>query len=236
MPRALGFSLKSKVIANNGTGATSFITKSGVGAWLLSGANTYTGATTVDGGTLQVGGGGLTATSAVNLNGGTLLLAAHNVISNAAGVNFAGGKLATGGFSEGAATTAGLGTLTLSASSTLDFGTGNFSTLNFSGFTSGNSGTLSILNWSGTPSTAGMDGLHDRLILGGDATAFKNAFNQSSISFNGTSGFEAVELDANSFELVAAPVPEPSTAIAAVVLLGIAAGSRRRRSRGQAGA
>ena len=41
------------------------VVKSGVGKWILSGANTYTGATTIQGGTLQVSKtvGGITATA-----------------------------------------------------------------------------------------------------------------------------------------------------------------------------
>ena len=47
-----------------GTGVVSVV-KSGVGKWILSGANTYTGATTIQGGTLQVSKtvGGITATA-----------------------------------------------------------------------------------------------------------------------------------------------------------------------------
>ena len=45
------------LIADNGSGAVS-LTKSGVGSWTLSGANSYTGGTTVNQGTLTVGTGG----------------------------------------------------------------------------------------------------------------------------------------------------------------------------------
>jgi fibronectin-binding autotransporter adhesin len=47
----------SKVIANNGSGATS-LTKADTGTWSLTGTNTYTGNTTVSAGTLTLGSAG----------------------------------------------------------------------------------------------------------------------------------------------------------------------------------
>ena len=62
------------VIANNNTGAginsAINLTKSGTGTWVLSGANTYTGNTTVSGGTLLVNNS--LASPAVAVNSGTL--------------------------------------------------------------------------------------------------------------------------------------------------------------------
>ena len=61
---------------NNGAAAGGFI-KTGSGTMTLTQANTYTGATTVSGGTLQVGVGGASGTlgtSSVALNGGTLAI------------------------------------------------------------------------------------------------------------------------------------------------------------------
>jgi fibronectin-binding autotransporter adhesin len=61
----------SGIIANFATGTT--ITKTGVGKQTLSGANTYTGATSVNAGTLDLGGGtanGSLASTILNLGGG----------------------------------------------------------------------------------------------------------------------------------------------------------------------
>jgi autotransporter-associated beta strand protein len=202
--------------------------------WQLTNANTFTGATTVNSGTLEAAAAGaLGNTASVTVNtGGTLLLSGTgNRINNSATFNLAGGELDTGGTSEGAATTIGLGALTLSASSIIDF-TGAAATLTFA---SGayTSGVLSITNWSGVPLTAGLDGVNDRLIFAGDNTArlaFLSAFNQSSILFGGfSSGYTALQFDANYFEVV--PVPEPSAALTALGLIGLGAWREGRRRR-----
>ncbi|MGC4033449.1 MAG: autotransporter-associated beta strand repeat-containing protein [Tepidisphaeraceae bacterium] len=103
----------------SGTGAR---TKAGPGTLVFSGANTYTGATSVLAGTLGLG-------------------AAERIVNTSA-VTLGGGTLATNGFSET------VGTLALTNNSGIDFGTGT-STLTFSGpaaFTAGK--TLTVTNWT----------------------------------------------------------------------------------------
>ena len=65
-----GANTLAAIIGDN-TGATS-LTKSGTGTWVLSGANTYTGATTIDGGTLRLTNlAAVQDSSQVNINNGT---------------------------------------------------------------------------------------------------------------------------------------------------------------------
>ncbi len=89
----------SGIIAN-GSATSVAITKSGVGTWVLSGANTYTGPTTVDAGTLEAG-----------------------VVDQAFGIGSSvtvasGGILDLGGFNETIGSLVGSGTVTSSAAGT----------------------------------------------------------------------------------------------------------------------
>ena len=100
--------------------------KQGSGSFTLSGANTYTGITLVDAGTLAVQ--GTLASTTVNVNAGTLALAAANRLADTAAVQVAIGARATLAGDDTVATLAlqgtlgGSGTLT-AASYTLAGGT-----------------------------------------------------------------------------------------------------------------
>ena len=59
----------SPLISNNGTGITS-LTKADAGMWVLNNANTYSGTTTISGGTLAISNAGALGTGAITLAGG----------------------------------------------------------------------------------------------------------------------------------------------------------------------
>jgi len=108
------------------SGTTQTSAANGPGTLILSGANTYTGTTTIT-------------------TGGTLQLGAANTIATSSSVILAGGTLNGGGF-----THANSGTLGLTANSTLDFGGGTMSFANSSTLTW--SGILNLADWTGTGS------------------------------------------------------------------------------------
>lgn len=143
------------------SGAVSTVTKQGAGMLRYSGtqANTYTGSTIVEAGTLKLEkSSGVTALASTNVrvdSGATLELGSNNQISNTTGLILNGGTFLSGdttGYSES------LGTLTLTATSTIDLGTGSHQ-LNFENSSMISWGaTLIISNWTGAPGSSGTQG------------------------------------------------------------------------------
>jgi autotransporter-associated beta strand protein len=220
----------------SGTGSLGFV-KAGAGTETLTGANSYTGATTVDAGVLELantGGAALTGTSMITVNsGGTLLMSANNQISSPSSrpVTLAGGKIDAGGFSQGDnATQIGLGALSLNSNSIVDL---TLTSLLHFADSNGNSwtGTLSIYDWSGTPVTG--NGF-EQILFGLNASALTAAqlnqisfYSDNGTTFLGTAIF-APDQDGEIIPFLT-PVPEPSTWAAAALALTAIVWTQRRR-------
>ncbi|HEV7868143.1 MAG TPA: autotransporter-associated beta strand repeat-containing protein, partial [Chthoniobacteraceae bacterium] len=123
----------SAALPNNGAGATSLI-KNGPGTWALTSANTYSGGTTINGGTLKANNtaGSATGSGSVIVNN-TGAIGGFGNVSGAVTLND-GGHIAPG---DGVGTLT-LGSLTLSMGSVLDF--------EFNGTPANDRVTLSTLN------------------------------------------------------------------------------------------
>lgn len=158
-----------------------------------------------------------TYTGATNLTGGTLLMGASDTLPNTAALNLSSGTtLKTGGFSDNT------GTLSVNGNAIIDMAGGD-SVLNFNSVGAW-SGVLSVWNYTGAPWTLGTD----KLVFGsnlGNIDLTKVEF----FSGNGTGPIGTGGGGLYGSELV--PVPEPSSVLAAVSLLGALGYRERRRLR-----
>jgi len=152
----------------------------------------------------------------LRLTSGTLLLGGANKIGDSTAVNFNGGTLNTGGFSDT------VGALTLTANSVLDFGTTNNVHLQFSS-AAWTAGALTVNNWTGTDFATGNP---DQFLVA-SAGPLDSSF-VAQISFTGHgAGAVAYSVGGGLYEIV--PVPEPTTVLGALGLLAFLAYRERRR-------
>lgn len=148
-------------ISQVNTNAQTLLVKAGAGNLELAGntANTFRGITRVDGGTLtlnKAAGVAAIAGHTVQVNsGGRLTLANANQIADTANLILNGGTFRTGNTTGNSEK---LGTLTLSAASTIDLGTGSHQ-LEFNNSSAISwEGTLVINHWTGVGGSSGTQG------------------------------------------------------------------------------
>jgi autotransporter-associated beta strand protein len=200
---------------------TNGVNKTTSGTVTLTGANTYTGTTTVSSGTLQAAAANaLGGTTNIDVNGGSLLVAVANAVNSNANINLGGGTLAvSGNFNQN------VGALTLSANSTIDF-SGFVGTLRFGSIASWAPGaTLSIWNWSGTTEYGTQINNYQnpsRLVFEtSNALLTSNLDNISFYSDSGNSlvGKGFIDSDFTGGGTLIIAVPEPETYLTGVFLL-----------------
>jgi len=196
-------------------GGAGALTKSTAGTVVLTGANSYSGGT--------------------NVNAGTLALNANNVLPTTGIVSLGGGGiLQLNGTQQGTTATPGAGAMSLASSAIIDLASTDIMHFAASGSQSW-TGTLSIYNWNGTPTTGG--GL-EQILFGNDTTvasltaaqlAQVNFYSDSGLTLLGGGG--ASFATANDGEIVPtfSEVPEPGTWVAGALTLCVIACVQRRR-------
>lgn len=214
-------------ITNNGTSATS-LTKDGAGKWILAGASTYTGTTTVTAGTLLVNGS--LGTSTVEINGGTF--GGSGSAGGAVNVN-AGGTLAPGASIE----SLDIGSVSFANNSTfaleINTNTAAIDLLNVTGNLSitggailtltdlGSGGTLNtlltIIDYSGSWN-GGLFTYAGNVLADGDTFAF--GANNYTIDYN----------NGSAVTLAVSAIPEPGAAALTGLALGWMLIARRKRA------
>lgn len=215
------------------------ITKTGDGVLVVSGTtnNTFTGNTDVQAGTLVLDKtAGVTAISSTNTANGLRIaagaavqLAASDQINDAVGMDLDGGTFITGTSTAGFSET--VGTLTLSSSSIIDFGSwedgAGLRDLNFADSSSiAWTGSLTITNWMQAIDSE--SGAYGRLYFGNSMSAL-TVDQLAQINFNiGGTLYGAKFLSDGEVVADLTPIPEPGT-YAAVVMLLAAVGWRERR-------
>jgi len=201
---------------SGGVGGGGGVVKNGGGVLVLSGSNTYSGATTVNSGTLNAANANALGTNAsVTVNGGSLLvsvdgaLAAKNITLNStttAGLVFSGNYNGS------------IGKLTLAANSIIDLGVGNNVVARFADLEFLNNSILKIYHWNGTPLSEGGNGNNpDQIYFASGASG-----NLGRISFYSDFGNaflgNGYQILGGDFANQVIPVPEPETWLAAALL------------------
>jgi autotransporter-associated beta strand protein len=198
------------------TPASGSLVKDGAGTLTLSGDNSFAGATTVLGGTLELSAtsaaaAGATASIAV-ASGATLLLSQSGQVNDAAGVSLSGGTITrASGVSEV------FGNLNLTDASFLNFSGGTGGTIEFSGLDYTPSALLSLQLLNFTQ---------------GSSFVIRNTTDLSGLintgfTFGGEGGFGSSSFSDGTFTITA--IPEPSTYLAAAGLLSLMLWPARRR-------
>jgi len=203
--------------ATNGTFAgalsgTGSLVKTNVGTLTLTNESTYTGATSLSGGTLELNaasGSALKGTASLTVSANaTLLLSASEQVSNTAALTLSGGTI-----QRGSGVNETFGALNLTANSFLNFGSVSeskliqFGSLNMGAFTLGVTGFFDLNQLAYTASS-----LEDGASKLGSFT-FDNSYQTA---FSGS-----------TFTITA--IPEPSTMVAALGLAGLMLWTSRRR-------
>jgi autotransporter-associated beta strand protein len=228
---------------------TGTLTKNGAGAWTLTGANTYTGGTTVNAGSLFINNtsGSGTGTGTITVTGSGTTLGGSGNMSGAVSVA-SGNNLAPGASGVGTTAILTTGALTLSSGSNFQIdingttvGTGYDQLAVTGGASIAGSHLLVSVGAAFTQSAVGdtfaiLSNITAGAITGqfqglSEGASFNSGSDQFMITYMGTAG-GTDPTSGNDIVLTLTAVPEPSTWLAAALALGAVGYMQMRRLRG----
>jgi len=220
---------------SGGISGSGGLTKDSSGTLTLSGSNSFTGDTNIESGTLALANSSQDNSTLqspnIDISGGTLLLGNSNQISDSSNITLSGGTLQLGGSGTKTET---LGTLTLTADSTIDFGGADW-TLAFadsSGATWDSGATLFITNWSGIPTDG--NGADQLRFGSGDTGLTSQQLSQIYFQDFATSDYYNANGNLHLAGGEVVPVPEPKFYVGGGALLILIIWFERRRRKPQA--
>jgi len=199
------------------------VTKRGLGALTLSASNNFSGPISVEEGTLELASvtssAAGSASSVTVANGATLLLSQNDQVNNSASVSLSGGTITrASGVSET------FGSLNLTGSSFIDFGSGTEGNLTFGTYTS--SDLLTVNNFFGGNTLIFGSNLTGSIAVGTyDTTSYTSA--DGLFTINSISGGFTTSYSGGNFTITA--IPETSTVVAVIGLMVLCLWPLRRR-------
>jgi autotransporter-associated beta strand protein len=198
------------------------ITKEGTGSLVVTASNSFTGATVVNAGTLNLNsstGSALGASTSVTVSA-TLLISQSGQVADNAAITLSGGTISrASGVSET------FGALSLTDESFLDFGSGTSGNLTFGAYEDNGapSALLTVNNFFGGNTLVFGSNLSSYIDASYNGTAFTSEF----FNINSTSGGFTSNWNGSTFTITA--IPEPSTYLAAAGLLSLMLWPSRKR-------